>query len=152
MKPIGLTAVTIVVLFATGLACAGSGPGMTEPGENNDDGSENGLDLTFSGSVQPIFNQRCALSRCHTGTSPAGELNLEQGQAHGNIVNVTGSVPTIKLIRPGLPDSSFLVHKIQGTQASVGGSGNRMPLLNCCLSQNQIDAIRAWIRVGARNN
>jgi hypothetical protein len=55
-------------------------------------------------------------------------------------------------VRPSVPDSSYLVHKIQGTQASVGGSGGQMPLGGAPLSQSQIDLIRAWIAAGARNN
>ena len=141
-----------MVLFAAGLACSGDGPGTTEPEGNSNDGPGDEIRLTFSGSVQPIFTARCALSGCHVGSAPAGDMNLEQGQAHGNIVNVTSSVPALKLVRPGLPDSSYMVHKLQGTQASVGGSGSRMPLANCCLSQDQIDVIRAWITAGARNN
>ena len=152
MKPIGLSAVAIVVLSAAGFACASDSPGTTGPGGNNDPVPGGGPSASFSGEVQPIFTQRCALSRCHVGVSPAGDMNLEQGQAYGNIVDVTSSVPSLKRVRPGLPDSSFLVHKIQGTQASVGGSGLRMPADNCCLSQDQIDLIRSWITMGARNN
>ncbi len=152
MKPIGLSAVAIVVLSAAGLACAGDGPGTTEPGGRNDSVPVGTPFASFSGSVQPIFTQRCAFSGCHAGASPGGDMNLEQGQAYGNIVDVISSVPSLKRVLPGFPDSSFLVHKIQGTQASVGGSGLRMPITNCCLSQDQIDLIRSWITTGARNN
>ena len=152
MKPIGLSAAAIVVLSAAGLACASDSPGTTGPGGNNDPVPGGGPSASFSGEIQPIFTQRCALSRCHVGVSPAGDMNLEQGQAYGNIVDVISSVPSLKRVLPGFPDSSFLVHKIQGTQASVGGSGLRMPLTNCCLSQDQIDLIRSWITMGARNN
>lgn len=154
MKPIGLNAVVIIAFLAAGLACAGDGPGTTDPPIRNNDSLPVGTPFAgFSGEVQPIFTARCALSGCHVGASPGGDMNLEQGQAYGNIVNVmSSSVPTFKRVLPGFPDSSFLVHKIQGTQASVGGSGQRMPLTNCCLSQDQIDLIRSWITTGARNN
>jgi hypothetical protein len=55
-------------------------------------------------------------------------------------------------IEPGEPDNSYLVYKIQGNQASVGGVGQRMPLSGCCLSQDQIETIRAWVEAGAENN
>ncbi len=153
MNPIGLNAVAIIA-FSAGLACAGDGPGTTDPPPRNNDSLPVGTPFAgFSSEVQPIFTAQCALSGCHAGPSPGGDMNLEQGQAYGNIVNVvSSSVPTLKRVLPGFPDSSFLVHKIQGTQASVGGSGQRMPLTNCCLSQDQIDLIRSWITVGARNN
>lgn len=151
MKPIGLSAVAIVVLSAAGLACAGDGLGTTEP-EDNDDPRPVGTPTASFREVQPIFTQSCALSRCHSGVSPAGDMNLVEGLAYANIVDITSSVPSLKRVRPGLPDSSFLVHKIQGTQASVGGAGLRMPAANCCLSQDQIDLIRSWIAKGALNN
>jgi hypothetical protein len=55
-------------------------------------------------------------------------------------------------VKPFLPDSSYLIHKIEGTQADVGGSGERMPRGGMPLTQAQIDLIRAWITVGAKNN
>jgi len=55
-------------------------------------------------------------------------------------------------VRPFLPDSSYLVHKIQGTQATVGGSGERMPLIGGILTEQEIASIRAWIAAGARDN
>lgn len=154
MKPFGLSAVAIVVLFTAGLACAGDGSGTTEPGKNNGNDPGNGIGgPSFAGAIQPIFTQRCALSECHAGAAPVQDMSLEPGKAFNDIVNVESNVATLKRIRPFLPDSSFLLHKIQGTQASVGDSlGARMPLRNCCLSQAQIDLVRAWITAGARNN
>ena len=154
MKPIGLSAVATVVVLAAALACAGDGQGPTEPGNNNDDDPGNGISgPSFAGSVQPIFTQSCALSECHAGAAPVQDMSLEPGKAFNDIVNVKSNVATLTRIRPFLPDSSFLLHKIQGTQASVGdSSGARMPLRNCCLSQDQIAVVRAWILAGARNN
>jgi hypothetical protein len=58
----------------------------------------------------------------------------------------------MKRVQPFQPDSSYLVHKIQGDQAGVGGQGGRMPLGMAPLAQQQIDLIRAWITAGAKNN
>jgi len=55
-------------------------------------------------------------------------------------------------VKAGDPDSSYLVHKIQGTQGTVGGSGGRMPLGRSPLSQDNINTIRDWISAGALNN
>ncbi|MFQ5705012.1 MAG: hypothetical protein ACE5HT_13455 [Gemmatimonadales bacterium] len=150
MKPIGLIAVVTVVLFIAGFACSGGGSGPTDSG-NNGDGNRPAF-VTFSGSVQPIFTARCALSECHAGSAPVQDMSLEPGKAFADIVNVESNVATLKRIRPFLPDSSYLVHKIQGTQTTVGGSGARMPLRNCCLSQDEIDVIRTWVKAGAPNN
>lgn len=127
------------------VACAGDGTGL-------DDG-ENGDEISFAADVQPIFTNSCALSGCHAGGSPARGLNLTEGQAYANIVGVSSvELASMNRIEPGEPDSSYLVHKIQGTQASVGGIGDRMPLIGCCLSQAEIDVIRDWVAAGAENN
>ncbi len=108
---------------------------------------------TLSGDVQPIFSGVCAVPGCHAGTTPEEALNLSQGLAHSNIVNVSAKqLAGMLRVRPGQPDQSYLVHKIQGTQASVGGTGNRMPLVGTPLTQAQIDTIRDWIAAGAPKN
>jgi hypothetical protein len=65
-----------------------------------------------------------------------------------------GEVATLKRVRAFRPDSSYLVHKIQGTQTSVGGSGVRMPFgcTSNCLPEATINLIRNWILQGALNN
>ena len=109
--------------------------------------------VTFAADVQPIFTQNCAFTGgCHAGTSPAQAMNLSAGLAYANIVNVTANEAPLRRIRPLLPDSSYLVHKLQGTQANVGGSGGQMPLGGTPLTVMQISRLRAWITLGAKNN
>lgn len=141
----------LLALLSAGLACGGdtSGPG----GDGNGGGGGGGTPgNTLSGSVQPIFSAQCALSGCHAGTAPAEGLNLSVGQTISNTVDVPSNQSSLLRINPGQPDLSYLVHKIQGTQASVGGTGSQMPLTGCCLSQAQINTIRNWITAGAQNN
>lgn len=79
--------------------------------------------------------------------------NLSAGRTLESIVNVpSAQVPALARVRPTLPDSSYLVHKIQGTQGSVGGSGGRMPLGGGSLTPVEIELIRAWITGGALDN
>ncbi len=141
-----LCARTVFVWMLAGVvACAGEG---TAP----PDGDGNG-EVSFSNDVQPIFTASCALSNCHAGASPRQGMNLSAGLAYDNIVNVPSvDVPGLDRIEPGEPDSSYLVHKIQGTQGQVGGVGDRMPLINCCLSAEQIGTIRTWVEQGAPRN
>lgn len=113
------------------------------------------ITISFGGDVQPIFTTNCALSGCHAGSSPQEGQNLEDGQAYSNIVNVPSNQSALDRIEPGRPDDSYLVHKIQGTQGTVGGSGDRMPQGcsgDACLSQAEIDLIRLWVSEGALNN
>ncbi len=140
-----------------GVACAGDGSGVVDP--NDDDNGGNGGGTGFAATVQPIFTASCALSGCHAGSSPAMGMNLSDGQAYANIVNVpaaeTVSSSGLMRVLPDFPDQSYRVLKFQGThtQAGVDGSGGRMPLGGLdALTQAQIDAIRQWISDGATNN
>jgi mono/diheme cytochrome c family protein len=135
------------------LACAGNGTGLDANGHPLGTSGECQDGVCFARDIQPIFSANCALSGCHAGTSPQQGQNLSEGLAYQSIVNVPANERAgMMRVRPSVPDSSYLVHKIQGTQASVGGSGGQMPLGGARLSQSQIDLIRAWIAAGARNN
>ncbi len=136
------------------LACGpGNGVGLDSSGHPIGTGVECQDSVCFERDVQPIFTVNCALSGCHAGTSPQQGQNLSEGLAYQSIVNVPANERAgMMRVSPSQPDSSYLVHKIQGTQASVGGSGGQMPLGGTPLSQSQIDLIRAWIAAGAKNN
>jgi hypothetical protein len=147
-----VVSVVFAVSVAAAVACAGEG--VMAP---NNNGNNPPPGSGFAAQVQPIFTASCAFSGgCHAGTSPAQGMNLSQGQAHASIVNVmaneTSSTTMLMRVRPNFPDSSYLVHKLQGTQDQVGGSGGQMPLGAAALSQSQIDVIRQWITDGAPNN
>jgi hypothetical protein len=60
-------------------------------------------------------------------------------------------MPTMRRVEPGDPDRSYLYHKITGTQADVGGSGDPMPK-GGRLSDAEIQTIRDWIAQGALDN
>ena len=110
--------------------------------------------ISFATDVQNIFNTSTpACTNCHP---TAAGLNLTTGSSYGSIVNQNASqVPAMKRVRPFMPDSSYLVHKTQGTQTAVGGTGARMPL-GCsgsgCLPNASINLIRNWILQGALQN
>ncbi|HWC75202.1 MAG TPA: Ig-like domain-containing protein [Gemmatimonadales bacterium] len=113
-----------------------------------------GAGLSYATDVQSVFDGNC--TSCHTGASAPGGMSLAAGVSYTNIVDqVASEVASLKRVRPFRPDSSYLVHKIQGTQTTVGGSGARMPL-GCsgasCLSNDVINTIRNWILQGALNN
>lgn len=146
-----LAALVAGAAFLALQACSGDGTGVTDPGNGgNGNGGTGGSG--FASLVQPIFSNNCALSGCHAGSSPAQGMNLSSGQAYANIVNVPSNESGLLRVKPSQPDSSYLVHKVQGTQGSVGGSGGQMPLGGAPLSQAQINTIRQWIADGAPNN
>ena len=96
-----------------------------------------------------IFTPICSV--CHTGVGAGlpGSQNLTAGHTYANIVNVASlEQGTLERVKPGDPDNSYLVRKIQGT---AGISGAKMPL-GGSLTQAQIDEVRAWVTAGALNN
>ena len=52
-------------------------------------------------------------------------------------------------IEPFDVPNSYLVHKVEGTQASVGGFGEQMPLVGAALAATHINDIKTWINDGA---
>jgi hypothetical protein len=138
---------------AVWLGCRGNGTGLDANGNPLGVDAGCGDAVCFERDVQPIFTANCALSNCHAGTTPQQGQNLSDGLAYQNVVGIASNErPGMKRVQPFQPDSSYLVHKIQGDQAGVGGQGGRMPLGMAPLAQQQIDLIRAWITAGAKNN
>jgi len=107
-------------------------------------------EISFAQSIQPIFTQRCALSGCHAGSSPAQGMSLEAGKAYGNIVNVPSrEKPELMRVKPDSSSVSYLVQKIRGVSGIVGA---RMPFGASPLTDAQIQTIAEWVDQGARNN
>jgi anaerobic magnesium-protoporphyrin IX monomethyl ester cyclase len=105
--------------------------------------------VRFRVDIEPVLDGTCAVSGCHdSGTASAG-LVLESGRSYSELVGVPSSeLPTMNRVEPAQPDSSYLVQKLQGTQESVGGSGERMPKGGPALP-SFTDQVRKWIEDGA---
>jgi len=107
----------------------------------------------YASTIQPIWNAQCI--NCHNGGG-AGlpqVLNLMTGNSYGQLFNVNAiQLPSMRRIKANDVANSYLVHKIEGTQVTVGGTGERMPF-GCsgtaCLTAAQINDIKAWINAGA---
>ena len=112
-----------------------------------------GQAVTLTQLQAQVFTPLC--SGCHNGTQPAGgplpgSQNLTAGNTFTNIVGVASlEQPGLMRVKPGDPDNSYLIHKVEGT---AGITGSRMPLGGPALSQDTINQIRAWISSGALNN
>jgi hypothetical protein len=116
------------------------------------------LEPTFSSIQQHIFSAtdssgRAACTSCHNAQNArfAANLNLADANAYAQLVNApsTGKPGAVRVI-PFDPDTSYLIHKIEGAPGIVG---ERMPRTNGpFLTPGQILIIRTWIRQGAENN
>ncbi len=134
----------VLVLGACG---AGSGEGLDQNGQPlAPGGGSGGLEPTLASIQANVFTPSCAIPGCHGGGSAQFGLRLDPGFSAGNLINVA-SPRAANLIRviPGNPNSSLLIHKLEGTQSL----GDRMPQFGPYLPQATVDVIRLWIQNGA---
>ena len=116
------------------------------------------LEPTFSSIQREIFETadssgRKACTGCHTnvGRNPSSGLNLTHDLAYDQLVNVAsrGKAGMMRVV-PGDPESSYLVHKVEGR---TGIAGQRMPYGGApYLTDGQILILERWIAVGAPRN
>lgn len=89
--------------------------------------------------IQPVWTANCVSASCHVFMT----------DAYDNIVDVPSSqVPSMPFIKPGSPEMSYIMHKLEGTHLGVGGSGQAMPP-GGPLKANVLDMLRVWIQEGA---
>jgi hypothetical protein len=129
------------VLFAGALVIHGGCKNDNPVGE---DGSPSNIvfppsNVSYSVSVQPLFNQACNYSGCHGSDAPP---NLVKLTSWGDLMTTGAGVG---VVIPDQPEQSTLVLRIEGR-------GARMPPTGLPLNLNQINGIRAWIAEGAKNN
>jgi hypothetical protein len=122
-------------------ACGGGSGGGSPPAQQVP------LQPTLASIQASIFTPTCAVSGCHGAGSMMNGLRLDDGFSRDNLVNVAASYGMgLIRVKPGDPDASFLIQKLEGT-TMLGG---RMPLNGCCLQQVTVDVIREWIQNGAQ--
>jgi len=113
----------------------------------DDDGNGNDIplpteNLSFSGHIQPIFNNSCA--PCHISQTTNG-VRLNN---YNNVINSSGTQYGENIVIPTEPENSPLIDKIEPNPQF----GARMPQGGPFLSEGQIQAIRTWIEEGAEDN
>ncbi len=143
----GTWAALLAVVCAAG--CAGNGDGLNQNGEplSSGGGSSGPITADFQSIQDNVFTPIC--SKCHIGASAPEGLQLDAGHSYNLLVGVpSAEQPNLLRVKPGDPDDSYMVHKIEGLPGIDGG---QMPLGETPLPQTTIDAIRQWITNGAPN-
>jgi hypothetical protein len=108
-------------------------------------GDDGGLPPTLTSIQDTIFSQICVACHYVGGTAPMSLVDEETSYA--NLVDVRAFLCSGDRVEPGLPDSSCIVLKVEGSPLI---SGTRMPPPpQPALEQAQIDLIRDWISDGA---
>jgi hypothetical protein len=134
-------------LLAFVAACSGNGQGLDSNGRplGSSGGTIGGAVTADFQSIQDnVFTPIC--SACHVGANAPQGLRLDAASSYALLVGVPSSEsPSLLRIKPGDPDNSYLVQKIEGL-AAVGA---RMPFGQAPLPQATINAIRQWVSDGA---
>jgi mono/diheme cytochrome c family protein len=94
--------------------------------------------VTYTQHVGPLFQQRCAVSSCHTSTAKADGLDLTYPLSYTNLVNFT---PTLIVNGKG---SNSLLYKLVSKQLTP----NMPPSGYTQLNSNQIAGVKTWIDEG----
>jgi hypothetical protein len=137
----------LIAAFAA--ACAGNGDGLNQNGQPISEGGSTGGPVTadFQSIQENVFTPICSV--CHIGASAPEGLQLDAAHSYNLLVGVpSNEQPNLLRVKPGDPDDSYMVHKIEGLPGIDGG---QMPLGETPLPQATIDAIRQWITNGAPN-
>lgn len=95
--------------------------------------------------LRPMYAYNCG---CHTsGLEPI--LVLDDDAYAALVSRPAVQLPTMNLVEPGDLAASYLWHKLNGTQGTVGGTGDQMPRLAPPLSGPELALFEAWILEGA---
>lgn len=139
-------------MLVLGACGAGTGEGLDQNGQPlAGGGGAVPLAPTLASIQDNIFTPSCAYSGgCHQGVGQQG-LSLDPGSSWGSLFNVdSAQIVTLKRVNPGMPDLSYLIHKLEGMQPGGGQIvGARMPADGLYLQQATIQVVKEWILNGA---
>ena len=106
--------------------------------------------VSYMTQVQPIWTAKCIGTACHDNTMPQERLSLTASASRAELVGVASQqCPATQLVKPGAPDQSYLMFKLQGSGPCMTGS--RMPK-GGSITAAQIQLVRDWIVNGALDN
>jgi hypothetical protein len=112
-------------------------------------------DATFTSTIRPILGSETSLSgkcvHCHWSGGERPNLQDPFDPVTGAVgVTSERASPTL-IIAPGDPDASFLVTKVTSTSLPPA-LGMSMPAHLPAFTDEDVAAVRTWIREGAQNN
>ena len=88
-----------------------------------------------------MVNAYCA--SCHVNGSSGGFTFT-----YANLAGYSSQAPSMLLIEPGSPSDSYIWHKLNNTQGTVGGSGSKMPM-GATMTATELSLVETWIQEGA---
>jgi hypothetical protein len=144
--------VCVVLVSLVIAACAGNGDGLDANGRPlvpGGSGSLPPLSADF-GSIQAnIFTPICSV--CHIGGGAPEGLRLDAADSFNLLVGVPSTeVPSLLRVKPGDPDNSYIIQKLEGHAAVGAQMPFGCPTTQPCLTTSTIAFIRQWITDGAQ--
>jgi hypothetical protein len=79
-------------------------------------------------------------------------MSLIPSTAYEALVGIKSNESPLERVKPGAPEQSYLVKKLNGQQVEAGGSGAQMPFGTEPLDPELRARIVRWIEEGALNN
>ena len=123
----------------------------SNPGDPTDPACDDSFDSTFAAIQTVVFERHgCTQDACH-GSARQGGLDLRPDAAYANLVETPSLGSSLARIVPGSPDRSYFFHKLAANTrpGSFTIAGSPMPSGLPALSENELEAIRIWIKAGA---
>jgi hypothetical protein len=156
MRTKTLLLLSVVVACAVTSGCGGggsssSGPAPAPGSDPTDPGCEDSFDSTFAAIQTVVFERHgCTQDACH-GSARQGGLDLRPDAAYASLIEVASQGSTLARVVPGSPDRSYFFHKLAASTrpGSFTISGSPMPSGLPALSEEELEAIRIWIKGGA---
>jgi hypothetical protein len=132
-------------------ACAGNGEGLDANGRPIVPGGGSApppLSADFDSIQANIFTPICSV--CHVGGGAPEGLRLDAADSYNLLVGVPSTeVPSIMRVKPGDPDNSYIIQKLEGHAAVGAQMPDGCPTTQPCLSTATIAFIAQWITNGA---
>jgi hypothetical protein len=132
-------------------ACAGNGQGLDANGQPLVPGSSGSLpplSADFDSIQANIFTPICSV--CHVGGGAPEGLRLDAADSFNLLVGVPSTeVPSLLRVKPGDPDNSYIIQKLEGHAAVGAQMPDGCPSTQPCLTASTIAFIRQWITDGA---
>lgn len=106
------------------------------------------LSADFESIQENIFTPICSV--CHAGGGAPEGLRLDAADSYNLLVGVPSTeVPSLLRVKPGDPDNSYIIQKLEGHAAVGAQMPFGCPTTQPCLTTSTIAFIRQWITNGA---
>jgi len=103
--------------------------------------------VTYAADIAPLIDRHaCATAGCHGRVGTRSRYSVE---SFADLFDAGEQATALRIcaIRPGMPDSSYFLWKLEGRG---GIRGERMPNDRPALTAQELALVRTWILEGAR--